>query len=280
MRIAVIKGVGRRAGIICDAMQQGLTICGDLPHMIQAEQYNGVDCDGAVHYGLRSNNLVAFKAYKKANFSAYIDIGYWGRRDGGSHAGFHKIAVSSRHPDVYYQKVEHPTDRFNRFGLGIHPWKKDGRHILIAGMGGKAAPIEGFKPSEWEQAAAKELRRYTDRPIWYRPKPSWGAPTLIKGTEFKGPKEQSLAKALSGCFAVVSHHSNVCVDALLMGIPVFCFHGVARDMGLRELSLIEKPIYPDNRLQWAANIAYTQWKPSEMAEGTPWKLLKDEGIIP
>ena len=279
MRVAVIRGLGRRASVICTAMAEGITRCGDDVVNIKAEFYNGVDCDGAVHYGLRAQNRDAFIAYKKANFSVYIDLGYWGRREGGTNQGFHKMAVNSRHPDKYFMKVDHPSDRFNHFGLAIKPWQKNGKHILVAGMGAKAALIEGFKAGDWEDAAVKEIRRYSDRPIVYRPKPSWSDPIKIRGTTFSD-RRQRLQEVFQDCYAVVSHHSNVCVEALLEGIPVFCYHGVAREMGLRELALIDSPLYPDNRLQWASNIAYTQWRPEEMATGDPWRLLKDEGIIP
>lgn len=279
MRVAVVRGVGHRAGRIAKALMVGIPLAGDEAIEVPVTFYNGPDMDGAAYYGLRGRCLDAFRDYRRKSFVAYVDLGYWGRRDGGTYSGFHKVSVNDRHPTAYFQKRAYPSDRFDHHRITIKPWKKDGKHVLIAGMGAKAAPIEGFKPNEWEIAAAKEIRRYTDRPIVYRPKPSWREAIPIDGTIFSD-RSQSLNEALQDCWAVVSHHSNVCVDALIEGIPVFCYHGVAKPMGLQEIALIEQPLYPDDRHQWCCNIAYTQWTPSEMASGAMWAHLKQEGIVP
>ncbi len=280
MLIEVIEGRGPRARVICGSMIEGITKCGDdLTRHVREEYYNGPTVDAAVFYGLYGKIRHAFVDYRKPPRKAvYIDLGYWNRTEGGKLYGYHKIAVNSRHPTAYFQNRPMPHNRFLQQGVAISPWQKGGRHILVAGMGAKAADVEGFKPSEWEESAVREIRRYTDRPIIYRPKPSWRHATEIEGTTFSG-RDERLATVLADCHAVVSHHSNVCVDAILAGIPSFCWHGVAKPMSLRELALIETPLYPDDREQWAANIAYTQWRPDEMASGAAWRYLKDEGIL-
>jgi len=145
-------------------------------------------------------------------------------------------------------------------------------------MGAKAADCEGFATHEWELGAVAAIQQHTDRTIIYRPKPSWRNPEPIDGTIFS-PRTQPLMEVLENCHAVVSHHSNVCIDAILEGVPSFCAQGVALPMSRSDLSQIESPIYPDGREQWAADIAYTQWRPDEMRDGLVWRYLKDEGII-
>jgi len=281
MRVVLIEGGGHRAGRITRALLEGIPKTGDEIQHIHSENYNGVidGMDGAIHYGLRGKTFDAFRAYRYHKFSVYIDMGYWGRREGGTYDGFHKVSISDRHPTAYFQRIQHPPDRFNHFNIEIEPWKKDGKHILLAGMGSKAAYVEGFAPSEWERAAIAELRRVTDRPIIYRPKPSWGSPQHLDGSKMIVADEQKLDEALKDCWAVVTHHSNLAVDALVRGIPVFCFHGVAKPMGLTNLRQIEEPIYPENREQWCWDVAYTQWQPAEMARGDMWRHLRREGFL-
>lgn len=223
MRVIVIEGQGSRAHKVTRALLEGIPKTGDEVQHVRAEFCSGVrdDVDGAVHYGLRGKTFDAFKAYRKQKFSVYIDMGYWGRREGGSHNGFHKVSISNRHPTAYFQRIQHPPDRFRHFNIEIEPWKKDGKHILLAGMGDKAAFVEGFRTSEWERAAIAEIRRYTDRPIIYRPKPSWRTPESIPGAEMVLADNQKLDDALRDCWCVVTHHSNLAVDALVKGIPVF-----------------------------------------------------------
>lgn len=278
MFIAVIRGMSPRARLICQSMAEGIRKYGDGVYEISEEFYCGPNRDAAVFYGLYGRLRDAFREYRKEKKAVYIDLGYWERTLGGKLYGYHKIAVNGRHPTEYFRRRPMPENRFRRLGVEIKPYNKGGRHILLAGMGAKAADVEGFKPNEWESAAVRELKKYTDRPIIYRPKPSWHDPTRIEGTTFSG-KDQRLHEVLQDCWAVVSHHSNVCVDGLMEGVPSFCFHGVAKPMSLQDLSMIERPIYPDERYQWACDIAWTQWRPDEMRTGAAWKYLRDEGIV-
>lgn len=281
MAITVIRGRGPRAATVCQAMCEGVRHCGTQVHEIMEEYYSGVHYDVAIFYGLFGKCRQAFNDYRKAGKKAvYVDLGYWGRTEGGKLYGYHKVSVNDRHPTAYFQNRLHSADRFSRFGLEIKPWRKDGRHILVAGMGIKAASVEGFPDGHaWEHKVVEELRRHTDRTIIYRPKPSWGGATGIPGTVFS-PREQRLEEVLRDCWAVVTHHSNVACDALLEGIPVFCEQGVAKPMGHADLAKIETPLYPDWRSQWAWDVAYCQWTPSEMRSGEVWRHLKNEGLVP
>ncbi len=145
-------------------------------------------------------------------------------------------------------------------------------------MGAKGAAAEGFYPQQWERDTIGKLRLFTDREIIYRPKPSDPLASPIPGTHFS-KKTTTLEEDLASAWCVVTHHSNVAVDALLAGIPVFCVGGVAREMGTPDLSQIETPHYPNDREQWAADLAYTQWSVPEMAAGHCWAHLKSDGLV-
>jgi len=268
-----------RSQVICSSMAAGIRACGDEAQEIREEFYNGPTAHVAVFYGLRGNCRQAFNDYRNSGRRAvYIDLGYWGRTDGGKLSGYHKIAVNGRHPTAYFQKKQHKEDRFRRFGLSVKPWQKEGKYVLLAGMGAKAADFEGFATHEWELDAVAKIRQFTQRPIIYRPKPSWRNPEPIDGTFFS-PRTQPLQDVLRVCHCVVSHHSNVCIDALLEGVPSFCVQGVAVPMSLQDIVRIEDPVYPNGREQWAADIAYTQWRPDEMRQGLAWQYLKGEGLV-
>jgi len=83
-----------------------------------------------------------------------------------------------------------------------------------------------------------------------------------------------------GCHAVVTHHSNIAIDALVNGVPAFCWSGAATCMSLQDLAQIEKPLRPPAREQWLANIAWCQWTVGEMASGAMWRQLKLDGMVP
>ena len=143
-------------------------------------------------------------------------------------------------------------------------------------MGAKSAWAEKIEPlNRWETEAVAEIKKYTDRPIVFRPK----TPDVprIEGTTYDSGVP--LGVALGSANVVVTHHSNVGVDGLIDGAPVFSTIGVASVMGLQDLSRIENPYYPENREQWLNDVSYCQWSVTELRSGVCWQHLRDEGLI-
>lgn len=226
--------------------------------------------DVGVAYGWRYPGL--FEAYRAAGgHFVYLDLGWWDRKPKADVlGGFHKVAVDGREPGPYFRGGFGP-ERFSAHGLRAAPWRASGSHVLLAGMSAKSAKTRGYGPQEWEMAAIERISAVTSRPIIYRPKPSWGDANPIPGTIFS-PPGQPVEAVLRDCWAVVTLHSNVAVDALLAGVPVNVWEGVAADFST-PLAEIEAPRMPDGRDQLLADIAWCQWTPAEMASGACWRHL-------
>jgi hypothetical protein len=246
--------------------------------------YNGIEAEVAVFYGLTDRLTTIFQDYSIAAKAAYIDLGYWGRREGGRWNGYHKVCINSRHPTEYFQLRKHSPNRAERFGINIEPWrvgrywKEDKKYILLCGMGDKGAQAEGYRAEQWERWAIEEIRSRTNRPIVYRPKPSWKCARRIQGVGFSH-KDVSIEEALVNCHAVVTHHSNAAVDAMVRGIPAFVWKGVGVVIGSSNLDDIDTPRYPEGREQWVNDIAHTQWSVDEMRAGIAWRDLSEEGLV-
>lgn len=271
----------RRSSTICEAMVRGIGRLGDKVEYRRELLYRKPEAEVAVFYGMSGNLHRIFDEYRAAGLTAvYIDLGYWSRRAiGARYTGYHKFSVNDRHPTAYFQKRKHDPARLAVHNVIVGPWRSEGKHVLVAGMGVKASEFEGFRHEEWERTAIGQIKAVTDRPIVYRPKPSCRQARPIDGTIYSPPTE-GLDAVLADCHAVVTHHSNVAVDALLAGIPAFCSEGVAAPMSLRDVRRIEAPVMPVGREQWAADIAWTQWNLAEMTDGSAWRYLKDEGLVP
>lgn len=268
-----------RSKMIAKVMQQGIIRSGDKARLVNSNTFDGkVTADAAVFYGLSDKLDQVFKVYREQSTAVYIDLGYWQRRINNKYDGYHKVSVNNRHPTAYFQNRQHDAERFKRLDIEIQPWKEGGSSVLLAGMSSKACWAEGLANEQWERNAAKMIRVGTPMPIYYRPKPTWTGARIINGTHFQ--RNIDLAQAFSDCHAVVTHHSNVAVDAILAGVPVFCVEGVATPMACTDLRKIATPLRPDGREQWAADIAWTQFTPNEMANGLPWRVLRAEGVIP
>lgn len=271
-------------------MEEGIKRVGDKVKRIWAHDYREPFSDVAIFYGFdgsRDSKITqAFNEYRGAGRKAiYIDLGYFSQRWNGDRYGFHRFSVNARHPTAYFQNVKHKSDRFKVHNRKIEPWRQPGQNIIVCGMSDKCARFEGFDFEEWERNAIKRIRQATDRPIVYRPKPQRKTVSQyppIAGVSYSNPLHKSLSDELRDAWAVVSHHSNAGMDALLAGVPCFQDEGVAIALGYSDLGQIESPRIPtdDERRQFAADVAYCQFNRPEMRDGTAWRHFKDEGLVP
>lgn len=257
-----------------------------MPHrLIPESQYHMPAFPVVAFYGLNGRLRQLFRDYQSRSIPfVYVDLGYWCRRLAGRFDGYHKVVVSGRHPTRYFQSVRHDDARRlhlerRNIDLTPRPWHK-GDAVLVAGMGDKAATYEGYAPGQWEEATIARLRTITDRPVVYRPKPSWATARPIEGSIYS-PRDEPLDAVLARCHIVVTHHSNVAVDAILAGVPVYAEDGVARPMGIADLIAVGHPCYPTDheRRQFVDDLTYTQWSVAEIADGLAWRHLTEEGLI-
>lgn len=262
----------RRSEHVARSMAAGAVARGDTAEIVEGFD-PVVRGDVVAAYGWRHPEL--FEAYRAAGKDfIYIDLGWWGRKPANQLLdGYHKVSVNGRDPGPYFRRGSTP-DRFMVHGQHIAPWRGPGYHILLAGMSGKSAKTRGFEPQQWEREMIDRIKALTDRPIVYRPKPSWADATPLAGTTFSHGSNP-ISHALQRAHAVVTLHSNVSVDALLAGVPVICRGGVGAELS-GEIGQLENPPMPDGRHELMADIAWCQFSGAEMRDGTCWRHLKAE----
>ena len=267
----------RRSQVIAEAAYSGVRRVGDRPVMKLAQQYTGPNSDYGVFYGL-SNGLK--RILDGHPCALYADLGYWKRRLHSRYDGYHKLILNARHPIDYFQNRKHDLTRLRDLGLNIKPWRRNGNHIIVAGMSDKAARFEGLVPGQWERDIIAKLKKITDIPITYRAKPSCMRTRAIPGTTFN--RELDLDKQLASAHAVVCRQSNVAVDAIVAGVPVYCEYGVGKALSMGDIKEINDPFIPtdEQRLDFLADVSWTQFSTHEIATGLPFQHLKDEGLIP
>lgn len=276
MRVSVnILANHGTASMTCRAMADGIKAAGDTPVIRSATDHNMDGFGAIVIYGFVTECQDAVKAAERARIPwVFIDLGYWARSD------HYKITVNDRHPTKYFMRTNRSSDRFNRWGVPILPRKgaTDG-YILLAGMSGKAAWSFGLKPEEYERVTISTIQHTTKRTIVYRPKPSWGNAGPIAGSIFD--KRTPYDAALAAAHVVVAHHSNVATDAILAGIPAIAKRGAASVLAPYDLATVENPVWPtdDQRRQYAANLAYSNWSVEEMRNGACWRDLRESGLV-
>ena len=118
-----------------------------------------------------------------------------------------------------------------------------------------------------------KLKRVTDRPIRLRHKP--------RGRGTSGPSEATvpLSEDLKDAWACVTSCSISAVEAVCMGIPVFCDKkSFAEPMGNLNLEDIEDPYYTGPE-PWLYSLAYQQFTPEEIENGRAVEILIEKGFL-
>jgi hypothetical protein len=203
---------------------------------------------------LRDSDRILAQAKAQSLYYYYIDHAYFNRGHGKNYRitrnGYDAGAVRAC-----------PIDRFQALNVAVSPWRKSGRDIIVC------PPTDYFMAAhncaDWLETTLATLRKCSDRPITVRVKPQ--------------PGEQSvpLQEALETAHALVTHSSNVAIEAACLGTPVFVAPGsAAAPIGSTDLTTIETPLYPE-RMPWLAHLAHNQYSFEECANGTAWEMLRE-----
>lgn len=150
-----------------------------------------------------------------------------------------------------------PDDRWKRLKTEVQPWKKGGRHIVIAAPTETYSSLHGCE--NWIAQTVTALAKVTDRQLVIRDKEHY--------------RRRPIQMDLQGAHCLVTHGSNAGNEAVILGCPVFVDKTCAAALvGQTDLNLIEKPVYPD-RQPWLNSLAYSQFDERELVDGTLWKLI-------
>jgi hypothetical protein len=167
------------------------------------------------------------------------------------------------------------------------PWRGKGEIVLIGHQPyGRPFSVGGVPVdrSEWFREAVVEVCKRWGGPVVFKPHPFEGAGgdtgfrelNSLVGGRMEYWRGSLVEVAARGVHALVTYDSNVAVDAVLLGIPVFVGGCTMADrVASKDLSALMDPFMPD-RVEWAHWLAWCQWRRGEMVEGLPWKVLVEE----
>lgn len=194
------------------------------------------------------------KAIKQNRPFWHLDNGFWNPAR-GTPRGYYRITYRSMTPILLENngKLRVPTVR-------LEPWRKMGSHILLAMPGVHFGAALGIDVRSWSETIPATIRNLCEK---------IGRPLRIRERHEKRP----LRDDLFGAWALVTHSSNVAVDAVLSGIPVFVAPtSPAAPVGKLDLDL-ENPVFP-GRDRWLRSLASQQFTISEMQNGTAQFWMK------
>ena len=246
---------------------------------VQPAGFVGIKPDLAVMVGVKSRYLHR-SCQALGVHTIMIDKGYQRhRKPGGKGWEYWRCAIDAHHPTDMLMNIKRPSDRMA--GVELARWHAKTRrgHIVIAGSSAKYHRFYDLpEPTQWTVDLVAEIRRHTDRPIVYRPKPSWHDAKPIDGTRYSGPNE-NIADVLRGAHALVTHGSNACFEAVLAGVPcVILGDGVAKPISSTTIAEIESPLLASmqQRQKWLAALSYCQWTLEEFESGKAWAAIRPQ----
>lgn len=209
-----------------------------------------------------------------------MDFPFWERKTKKEiRNGYYKISLNGVHPTKYLEAGMGEPGRYAATkGPIIKPWRRDGEYILIAGMGPKGSSIYRYLHGQWDRETIETIQRHTDLPVVFRPKPSDKNPPRLPGIIIDDVN-QDLSVHFSKAAAIVTHHGNAALEAMMAGVPAFCHDGPATLIANRDFTRISNPVYSDERTAFFEKLAYWQWSYEEIVSGKPFLHLKKKGLI-
>lgn len=230
------------------------------------------DCDLACMVGVKSRDL--WRASQAAGArTMMLDKSYSrGRVREGKWARW-RISLDAHQPTDDLHNFKRPSGRWDAMGIDLARWRKSGLQVLICGSSEKYHAFYDLPhPTEYWQGVIEKLREHTDRPIVYRPKPSWQDAKPLHDSYFSRGKEP-LRSVLSNAHVMITHGSNACFEAMQFGVPTIALGpAICRPISSTKLSDVEAPIR-GNRHRLLCNLAYFQWTLSEFRSGAAWNFI-------
>jgi len=200
-----------------------------------------------------------------------------------SHKSYYSLNINAiKRPGLSYTKNS-PSDRWEKLGMEMPEWRKDGNHILVIGqneegLGTSNIRMGGLSFLDWSNLMLKKIRKYTDRKIIYKPHPHQKyLPKMVdRCVILPIDKTDRIDNYFSNCWCAVAAASNGAIDCVMNGIPVITKDpmSVTYDVSGHKIEQIENPVMPDIT-QWLYDISYAQWNMTEFASGEAWSCIKN-----
>ena len=196
-----------------------------------------------------------------------------------------KIGINGINREADFANENVAEERWKKFNVELKPWTHTGEEIIICGQHHNSHQWRNNPPMQkWFEQQIIEIRKHSDRPIVVRPHPRNNI--FIDVKKYKDVKivypkkdrntydDTDFNERLKNAWAVVNHSSNPAMQSVFNGVPVFVSEAsLSYDVGNSTLANINNPNRP-GRWTWANKLAYTEWWPTEIAQGKPWERIK------
>ena len=241
---------------------------------------NTFDADAAVIWsvlwaGRMSQNREVYYHFRKKGKPVFIiEVGALQRRKTW------KLSVNHIDSSGIFPNVIIDFNRPSKLGIKLHDNRTDRKDsILIAGQNQSSLLWEKMPPAnKWVNELVTDIRKFTDRPIIFRPHPRFPVTIDLPGIKIQNPVK------INGSYddfdfdfdyyAVINHNSGPSVQSVIQGTPIICDKtSLAYPMSnnLNQINDLKLPFRDD----WFINLCHTEWTVEEIEQGLPiYQLLQ------
>lgn len=195
-----------------------------------------------------------------------IDTGYFGNV---KHKTWHRVTKNNL--QNLGPVVPHGSGRLETIGYQYVPFTS-GETILICPPSEKVMMIfDQPSPEQWTKNVINELKKYTDRPIEVRLKP----------TRRERVSTDTIQSALQkDVHCLITYNSIAAVEALMAGKPAIALGPNAAQIicntSLSDVNNLNKPIKSTMK-RFLSHLAYSQFTEDEIQNGYCWETMRKLG---
>lgn len=271
MKVVFWTGGHERERKLAGCLDKGMRQHGDSLDLRMTSEFHGPEGDLGIIYGVKGIARKFIHAHNAAGVPfVFMDKSHTRQKVLG-HQLF-RCSVNGYMPIGKYFTRGHLSDRWLQHNRTMAP-RRNGGMVLFAGSSQKYCDFAGLgDATEYAEHIIALIREHTDRPIIYRPKPSWRDAVPIDGTTYS-TKVVPIGYELGASHCLVTHTSNAAIDAIMMGVPVIVLgDSIANPVCSHTLTDVQGPRWPtdEDRLKFISDLAYCQWSMPEMASGRAW----------
>ena len=142
-----------------------------------------------------------------------------------------KVGLNGINRDAYFGEQNNDRTRADHLGLVCKPWRSNGDFILICGQHDKSLQWQNMPPmSNWFLNIYDEIRKYTERPIVFRPHPRCRLDHIERGLKNVYRQEPNhiantyddFDMGFDNVWATISYSSNPGTHSCINGCSSFC----------------------------------------------------------
>ena len=189
----------------------------------------------------------------------FIDSGYTNFLEGKQKV-WHRLTMNHIHQTGFFNA---PVDRLGNFKHFPKQWRTGGEYILIIEPGQFSSAIFHVDIKKWKYEIVKEIRKYSDKKIRFRPKIN---------KKIRRPLYNALLD--DDYYCTISINSNAATESIWAGVPTITLHKhITNAVATNTISEINQLSRP-NLAQWLCMLSYSQFTYEELVDGTAYNIVQ------